>query len=127
MTTSQSEPAIKDPEKARKALTWFKIMAFIVGVALLVLTVEIILSYGFNMKGRDNPLWWWPQPHGFIYMVYLAITANLGFKVGWTLWKMVKVMLAGVVPFLSFWVERLVAHEVEEQITAAESAANVGA
>ena len=61
------------------------------------------------MKGDENPLHWWPQPHGFIYMLYLVATALLGFKVGWSLTKMVLVMLAGCVPFLSFWVERRVA------------------
>ena len=40
-------------------------------------------------------------------------TALLGFKVGWSLTKMVLVMLAGCVPFLSFWVERKIAGEVE--------------
>ena len=43
-------------------------------------------------------------------------TALLGFKVGWSLPKMVGVMLAGCVPFLSFWVERKVAREVEAQM-----------
>ena len=113
--TSTQRP-IPDREAARKALTFFKVMAFIVGVGLLVLLVEIVLEYGTSMKGEQNPLHWWPQPHGFIYMVYLVATANLGFKVGWSLTKMVGVMLAGCVPFLSFWVERRVAGEVESRL-----------
>ena len=121
MTESKpfADLGIQDVVAARKALTFFKVMAFIVGVGLLVLVVEMVLSYGFGMKGDDNPLHWWPQPHGFIYMVYLVATALLGFKVGWTLPKMVGVMLAGCVPFLSFWVERKVAREVEAQLASA--------
>lgn len=111
-----NSPHISDVPGARSRLTFFKVMAFIVGVGLLVLVVEMVLSYGFGMKGDDNPLHWWPQPHGFIYMVYLVATALLGFKVGWSLPKMVGVMLAGCVPFLSFWVERKVAREVEAQM-----------
>ena len=111
-----NSPQISDVPGARSRLTFFKVMAFIVGVGLLVLVVEMVLSYGFGMKGDDNPLHWWPQPHGFIYMVYLVATALLGFKVGWSLPKMVGVMLAGCVPFLSFWVERTVAREVEAQM-----------
>ena len=103
----------EDVDGIRPRLTFFKVMAFIVGVGLLLLVVEIVLSYGFGLKGEDNPLYWWPQPHGFIYMVYLVATALLGFRVGWSLTKMVLVMLAGCVPFLSFWVERRVAREVE--------------
>ena len=114
--TTPTHRPIGDDEAARKALTFFKVMAFIVGVGLLVLLVEIVLEYGTSMKGEQNPLHWWPQPHGFIYMVYLVATANLGFKVGWSLPKMVGVMLAGCVPFLSFWVERRVAGEVEGRL-----------
>jgi integral membrane protein len=111
--------APEDVDAVRPRLTFFKVMAFVVGVGLLVLVVEMVLSYGFGMKGQDNPLYWWPQPHGFIYMVYLVATAVLGFKVGWPLGKMVLVMLAGCVPFLSFWVERRVAGEVEAGLAAA--------
>ena len=103
---------IRDPQAAHKALTFFKVMAFIVGIGLLVLVAEIVLRYGFDNHALD----WWPQPHGFIYMVYLVATANLGFKVGWGLRKMVLVMLAGCVPFLSFVVERQVAREVEGRL-----------
>ncbi len=113
---TQTQRPIRDREAARKALTFFKVMAFIVGVGLLVLLVEMVLEYGTAMKGEQNPLHWWPQPHGFIYMVYLVATASLGFKVGWSLVKMVAVMLAGCVPFLSFWVERKVAGEVEDRL-----------
>ncbi len=106
---------VKDVDAARTALTFFKVMAFIVGIGLLVLVAEIILKYGFDNDALD----WWPQPHGFVYIVYLAATANLGFKVGWGLGKMVLVMLAGVVPFLSFWEERRVAREVEGRLALA--------
>lgn len=118
-TPDTSTLTIDDVDGARSRLTFFKVMAFIVGVGLLVLVVEMVLSYGFGMKGDDNPLHWWPQPHGFIYMVYLVATALLGFKVGWSLTKMVLVMLAGCVPFLSFWVERRVAAQVEAGLVAA--------
>jgi integral membrane protein len=120
-TSSSATPGglrLEDAEGVRPRLTFFKVMAFIVGVGLLVLVTEMVLSYGFGMKGDDNPLSWWPQPHGFIYMVYLVATAMLGFKVGWSLPKMVGVMLAGCVPFLSFWVEHRVSGEVEARLAA---------
>ena len=116
---SAGELRIDDVDGTRTRLTFFKVMAFVVGVGLIVLLVEMVLSYGFGLKGEENPLHWWPQPHGFIYMVYLVATALLGFKVGWTLTKMVLVMLAGCVPFLSFWVERRVAAEVGAGLAAA--------
>ncbi len=110
--------AEEDVETVRRRLAFFKVMAFVVGVGLLLLVVEMVLAYGFGMKGDENPLAWWPQPHGFIYMVYLVATALLGFKVGWSLTRMVLVMLAGCVPFLSFWAERKVARQVEADLAA---------
>ena len=106
---------IKDEAATVKALTFFKVMAFIVGIGLLLLVAEVILHYGFD----NDALSWWPQPHGFIYLLYVVATANLGFKVRWSLGHMVLVMLAGVVPFLSFWAERKVAAQVEGQLARA--------
>ena len=106
---------VQEPEKAARALTYFKVMAFIVGIGLLLLVAEVILHYGF----QNEALSWWPQPHGFFYLLYVAATANLGFKLRWTLGRMVLVMLAGVVPFLSFWAERKVATEVEGRLAQA--------
>ena len=116
---TSATPGAQDADGIRPRLTFFKVMAFVVGVGLLVLVVEMVLSYGFGLKGEENPLSWWPQPHGFIYMLYLLATALLGFRVGWSLTKMVLVMLAGCVPFLSFWVERKVAGEVEAGLAGA--------
>ncbi|MGO4342215.1 DUF3817 domain-containing protein [Pedococcus sp. 2YAF34] len=112
---SETVGQVKDVEAAEKALKFFKVMAFVVGIGLLLLVLEIVLHYRFS----NDALAWWPQPHGFIYMVYLVATANLGFKMGWSLGRMVLVMLAGVVPFLSFWAERKVAAEVEGQLATA--------
>lgn len=120
MTTQQtSQTAVPrgfDDAKVAKALPLFRVMAFVVGVGLLVLVVEMTLSYGYGLKGDANPLAWWPAPHGFIYMVYLAAVANLGLPARWSLGKMVGVMLAGCVPFLSFWVEHLTAAKVKRQL-----------
>lgn len=110
---------ITDP-KTHTAFRFFKIMAFVVGVGLLILCLEMVFEYVLHWDGepgnRANPLAWWPMPHGFLYMIYIAATANLGFKVGWSLVKMVLIMLAGCVPFLSFWAERRVAAEVEPRL-----------
>ena len=69
---------------------------------------KMILRYGLDNHALD----FWPGPHGFLYILYVMATANLGFKVGWSLPKMVGIMLAGCVPFFSFWVERKVAAEL---------------
>lgn len=105
----------------RAKLTFFRVMAFVVGVALLVLTLHMVLRYGFQNHALD----WWAMPHGFLYMVYLVAVAMLGFALRWEIGPMVLVMLAGCVPFLSFWVEHRVTTKARAQIEARESGAAV--
>lgn len=118
MPDPQTRPSSRTaaPETIHKSLIFFRIMAFVVGVGLLVLCLGMVLQYGFDKPGLSQ---FWDQKHGILYMIYLVATANLGFKVGWSIGKMVRVMLAGVVPFLSFWVEHKVATEVEGRLTPA--------
>jgi integral membrane protein len=111
------------PETVRKSLTFFKVMAIVVGCGLLLLTLQVILKYGFDNHALD----FWPQPHGFIFIIYVVATANLGFKVGWSLGKMVLVMLAGCVPFLSFWVEQRMSREVEGLLAGQPAAGSLSA
>lgn len=96
----------------RATFTFFRVMAFAVGVGLLILVVEMILKYGFDIYVLD----WWAIPHGFLYMVYVFAVAALGFMLRWSLGKMVLVMLAGCVPFLSFWVEHKVARQAAPHV-----------
>ena len=111
------------PETVRKSRTFFKVMAIVVGCGLLLLTLQVILKYGFDNHALD----FWPQPHGFIFIIYVVATANLGFKVGWSLGKMVLVMLAGCVPFLSFWVEQRMSREVEGPLAQGPAAGSLSA
>jgi integral membrane protein len=117
-TSTASTDAPLDAAKVRSALPFFRVMALVVGVGLLLLVTEVVLKYGF-----DNPvLAWWQAPHGFLYMVYLAACANLGFAARWPLSKMVLIMLAGCVPLLSFWVEHKTSAEVTAQLQAQAAA-----
>ena len=94
--------------RAEAALRRFEVMAFVVGVGLLILCVEVVLNYGFHSKA----LAWWSPIHGVLYLLYVVSTADLGMRVRWSLRRMVGVMLAGVVPFFSFVMERKVAREL---------------
>jgi integral membrane protein len=94
--------------KVVAALGRFKVMAIVVGLGLLLLTLEVVLHYGFD----NDSLAWWSPIHGVLYMLYLITTADLGMKDRWPLSRMIGVMLAGVVPFFSFFMERRVARQV---------------
>ena len=100
----------------RAKLTFFRVMAFLVGVFLLVLATHMVLAYGYD----NHALSFWPAPHGWFYMIYIVATAMLGFELRWGMGKMVGVMLAGCVPFLSFWVEHKVTQDARAQLAARE-------
>jgi integral membrane protein len=88
------------------ALTRYRVIAWIVGVALILLVViGMPLKYAF-----DNPVVVETvgQAHGFLYMVYLLAAFDLSRRANWPLKRMLLVMLAGTVPFVSFYAERRV-------------------
>jgi integral membrane protein len=90
------------------ALTRYRIIAWIVGVVLLVLVlVAMPIKY---IGGNDTLVATVGPIHGFLFMVYVVLTFDLGRRVKWPLGRMVLVMLAGTIPFLSFWAERKVTH-----------------
>lgn len=87
------------------ALIRFRVIAYIVGVFLLLLTAGVIWRYGFGeprLSETVSPI------HGFLYILYLLATFDLGRRANWPLKRMLLVMLAGTIPFLSFYAERVV-------------------
>jgi integral membrane protein len=52
--------------------------------------------------------------HGLLYMVYLALTADLALKCRFSAKRTVAIMLAGTIPFLSFVAERRVSRLVRQ-------------
>ncbi|ACZ84524.1 uncharacterized protein Rv1342c [Streptosporangium roseum] len=102
------------------ALKPFRILAYIVGVMLLVLVTCIVLRYGFGIEGPSKIV---SPIHGFLYMLYLVAAMNLGMKARWSWQYIVGVMLAGTVPLLSFVFERKVTRRVEAELAAAPTPA----
>jgi len=117
---SEQVRPVRDVAAARKALGFFKAMAIAAGCALFVLVVIILVNGGF---GKGGPSAVWSPIHGVIYFVFVLSIANLGFKVGWSLSRMVLTMLSGFVPVVPFIVERRVAREVEAQLAAQDAPA----
>ncbi|BFU46546.1 DUF3817 domain-containing protein [Krasilnikovia sp. MM14-A1004] len=99
------------------ALTRYRIIAWIVGVVLIVLVLGMPLKY---LGDNDVVVATVGPVHGFLFMVYLALTFDLGRRARWPLGRMALVMLAGTVPFLSFWAERKVSHDwIKPELAAA--------
>ena len=94
----------------------FRFMAYVVGVMLLILTFAVILRYGFGEETMSKVV---SPIHGFLYMIYLVTVVDLGLRAKFSVVKMVLVMLAGTIPFVSFIAENRVAREIKPQLAAA--------
>ena len=93
----------------RGALIRYRVTAWIVGVALLAL---VLVAMPLKYLGHDESVVAIIGPvHGFLFMVYLALTFDLARRARWPFPRMLLVMAAGVIPFLSFWAERKVSRE----------------
>ena len=104
---TQTPNQVRDVAATRTALKAFRLMSFVAGAALFVLILEMVLKYGFD----NDVLSWWSPVHGLIFMAFAISTANLGFKIGWSLFRMAGILLASCLPFVPFVIESRVWRE----------------
>ncbi|MHB8262360.1 MAG: DUF3817 domain-containing protein [Acidimicrobiales bacterium] len=111
------KPASKDlksPEAVRAALLRYRVMAYVVGVGLIILVfIGIPLQYGAGdpqVVAVVGPI------HGFLYMAYLVSGADLARRGRWTLKQVLGVVAAGFLPFLAFIMEHYVSRRVLSEI-----------
>lgn len=102
---SSAEPAL------RSALLRYRVMAYAVGIGLVVLVV-IGMPLQFA-AGHPEVVQIVGPLHGFLYIIYLVVAADLIRRLGWPVSQLAPVILAGLVPFLAFFVERRLTTRVE--------------
>ena len=118
LTTRAGElRATDDLTKVATALKFFRVMAIVAGVALLILCVELILHYGFH----NEALSWWSPIHGVLFIIFMASVYNLGTKLRWSAVRMIGYICTAFVPVLSFWLEHKVNRGVGALVEQAES------
>jgi len=95
------------------ALLRYRVMAYVVGVLLIVLIViGVPLKYVTSDGADPQQVGEWITTylgiaHGWLYMIFLVMAALLARKARFPLGFTVLVLLLGTVPFLSFYGERL--------------------
>ena len=98
------------------ALTRYRIMAWIVGVLLIVLVlIGMPLKYfGDNpvVVATVGPL------HGFLFILYLVTAVDICLRAKFGPIKTILVMIAGTVPFFSFVAEHVVTRDVRALLAA---------
>lgn len=108
-----------DLPKVQSALTRYRVMAWVVGVLLVVLAlIGVPLKY---LAGDGRVVVWTGIPHGWLYMVLLITAYDLSRRVGWSIKWVLLIMLAGTVPFLSFVAEHYATKDVHARIAAARA------
>ena len=116
MTQPEPSPTI-DPAQIpaiQGALLRYRVMAYVVGVLLVVLVlVGMPLKYIWS-DGRV--VVWTGIPHGWLYMVLLITAYDLGRRVGWSLKWFIAIMAAGTIPFLSFVAEHFATKDVRRRL-----------
>lgn len=100
----RSEPAIQS------ALLRYRVLATAVGVALVL----IVIAIPFQIAGHAGFEKSVATFHGWVlFPLYLLASFDLSRRVRWSIPATVSVLVAGVVPVGSFYVERRVRHNVE--------------
>lgn len=118
--------SVKRFTSARNAVKFYRVMAIITGTMLLILTVEMIYKYliaadsstalvvgGFNLAAAIAIC------HGWCYVVYLIGCFWLNQQMRWSLGRYLVLAAAGVVPVMSFILERRIHRQVEAELEAA--------
>lgn len=120
MTAADAAP---QQAKTRGALGRYRVMAFVTGTLLLIVTVNVILKY---IVGVDNPQYLEIASiiaiiHGWVFVVYAATCLQLWMRMKWRLGRLATMVAGGVVPVMSFIVERRVRREVLAVIDAPQT------
>jgi integral membrane protein len=111
-TTNEENPARDAAAPGLKgALARYRVAAYVVGVGLLALCAAMVLNYGFDQPQYSRIV---GPVHGFLYVVYLGLTVDLGLKARWPMTRTVLILLAGMVPFVSFIAERKVTRDLAQ-------------
>ena len=97
----------------------YRVMAWVTGVVLAALTVWLVVGYGFldyaNAESKPTlyGLLW--MAHGWLYVLYLVVGVDLAFRVRYSVVRTVLILVAGTVPFASFFAEAAVHRDLQRR------------
>jgi integral membrane protein len=130
------KPKASDAKRIRNALKLYRVTSIVTGAFLLLLCLMMLTRYGFGvdieLNGPFGFLALTPKEqitgvnistvililHGWFYVVYLFSDFHLWSLMRWSFTRFIIIALGGVVPFLSFIVERHYHRLATKQIAA---------
>ena len=87
----------------------YRVLANVVGVLMVLLTAGFVLHYGFGDARLSHLV---ALPHGYLYFVYVIVSFLLSRRLQLPMSRTLLVLLAGLVPFLTFVVERRLTRDI---------------
>ncbi|MDM4761429.1 DUF3817 domain-containing protein [Galbitalea sp. SE-J8] len=138
-----ARPKLKDVPSIRGALRLYRVTSIVTGTFLLLLVLMMISRYGFGNDigygGTYGGFYFLPRDvitdaggfnistlililHGWFYVVYLFSDFRLWSLMRWSFVRFLLIAAGGVVPFLSFIVERHYHRTATAQLAALETA-----
>ena len=127
-------PRPADIPKLRTAVKVYKVSSIITGTFLLLLVLMMVFRYGFGVDielgGPFGFLALQPRElieavnlstailivHGWLYVVYLLCDFALWRLTRWSFGRFLFIALGGIIPLLSYFLERRVPREADEAI-----------
>lgn len=134
-------PRAADVPRIRKVVSVYKVSSIVTGTFLLLLCLMMFFRYvmlvDIELGGPEGFLALTPKDailgvnlslviltvHGWLYVLYLGCDFLLWRLMGWSFGRFVFIALGGIVPLLSFFLERAVPRRVAREIAAVEVAA----
>ena len=108
------------------ALLRYRIMAWVTGVLLAVMSVVFLpLKYVFHATSDGFLAFVYSGgwiAHGWLYLIYVATGLDIAFRMRFGVLKTIGVLLAGTIPFASFFAEHFVTKDVRARMAASGAA-----
>lgn len=82
----------------------YRYASYVVGTLLLLLVVAMVLKYA----GDNDDFMWIALVHGYFYITYLVLAFDLFRRERWPARWMIEMVLAGLIPGMTFVIERRV-------------------
>lgn len=84
----------------------FKLVAILEGISYLVLFGNMLLIKPFNPEIYKTLLYPIGMTHGLLFIAYVILALLVGSKLKWSFKTLGIVMLASLIPFATFYIER---------------------
>ena len=128
-------PRPDDIPRIRRTVSVYKVSSIITGTFLLLLCLMMVLRYGFGVDiefaGPYGLLALTPKDliqginlsslilivHGWFYVLYVAVDFVLWRLVRWSFGRFLFIALGGIIPLLSYFLERSVPRDVEAALS----------